>query len=251
MLCSDVFWRLRLVCRRTTGSLSAAPRIRQAYVEEQLGRCLMPKGRRILDAGCGDGAYALRFASIFPTSRITGVDIDVARIATGARSKAVLGTQNVEFTVMSLSRLAVGDPYDIAYCIDVLEHVPDDLAALRSLRGVLRTSGVLILHVPLLGQRHFFSWMVGHRQGDHVRDGYTKAGIEKLLSSAGFLVLDTRFTFGFFGALAADLDETCRRIRGGLRFLVLPLLAALVTIELSIANKKGGNGLLVLAKAVN
>lgn len=84
-----------------------------------------------------------------------------------------------------------------------------------------------------------------------MRDGYTKQAVEELMSSAGFVVHETRLTFGFFGALASDVEETCRKIHGGLRYLVLPLLALLVAVEVSVANKKRGNALLVIAKVGN
>lgn len=44
---------------------------------------------------------------------------------------------------------SVGDSsYDVAIACDVLEHVPDDLAAMRELHRILRPEGIAILSVP-------------------------------------------------------------------------------------------------------
>ena len=40
--------------------------------------------------------------------------------------------------------------FDVIYCSHVLEHVPDDTAAMRELRRVLRPSGWAILQAPVL-----------------------------------------------------------------------------------------------------
>lgn len=43
--------------------------------------------------------------------------------------------------------------FDVIYCSDVLEHVPDDCLAMRELRRVLRPDGWAVLMVPIKGDR--------------------------------------------------------------------------------------------------
>ena len=43
------------------------------------------------------------------------------------------------------------DQFDLVICSHVLEHVPDDAAAMREMRRVLRPSGTLVLMVPIYG----------------------------------------------------------------------------------------------------
>lgn len=51
---------------------------------------------------------------------------------------------------MDITRLAFADAsFDAVICSHVLEHVPDDRAALREVRRVLRPSGWAILQVPI------------------------------------------------------------------------------------------------------
>jgi SAM-dependent methyltransferase len=61
---------------------------------------------------------------------------------------------------------------------DVLEHVFDDLAALRHCRRVLLDDGVLVLNVPY-----------GDDIGEHHVRVYTRATITRLLAAAGFHVV--------------------------------------------------------------
>jgi predicted SAM-dependent methyltransferase len=51
---------------------------------------------------------------------------------------------------MDITRLAFPDgTFDAVLCSHVLEHIPDDAAAIREIRRVLRPGGWALLHVPL------------------------------------------------------------------------------------------------------
>ncbi len=39
------------------------------------------------------------------------------------------------------------DCFDLIVCLDVMEHVKDDLAALREMRPVLTSGGIALIHV--------------------------------------------------------------------------------------------------------
>jgi SAM-dependent methyltransferase len=62
---------------------------------------------------------------------------------------------------------------------DVLEHVFDDLAALRNCRRVLADDGCLVLNVPY-----------GDDLGDHHVRVYTRSTARRLLAAAGFRVVE-------------------------------------------------------------
>lgn len=52
---------------------------------------------------------------------------------------------------LDLQRLPFADAaFDVIYCSHVLEHVPDDLAAMREMHRVMKRTGWAILQVPVL-----------------------------------------------------------------------------------------------------
>jgi 2-polyprenyl-3-methyl-5-hydroxy-6-metoxy-1,4-benzoquinol methylase len=93
-----------------------------------------------------------------------------------------------------LTRLSFRDQsFDVVFCSHVLEHVPDDRAAMSELHRVMRPNGWAILQVPIKGDRTYEDFSIttpeGRRaafgQHDHVRmygrdyrDRLAEAGFE-------------------------------------------------------------------------
>jgi SAM-dependent methyltransferase len=108
-------------------------------------------GERILDCGCGIGFHLLllqAWRGVAPS----GIDADVGRLRKadreGARSK-VAGA--------ALPRLPFRDgTFDKVLASEVLEHLPDDRAALAELFRVLKPGGILAISVP--HARYPFWW---------------------------------------------------------------------------------------------
>ena len=90
--------------------------------------------------------------------------------------------------------------FDVIYCSHVLEHVPDDLRAMRELFRVLSDNGWAILLVPITSEKTFEDPSItdpaerlkAFGQVDHVRK-YGPDYAERL-SSAGFAVAITRIS---------------------------------------------------------
>jgi SAM-dependent methyltransferase len=85
--------------------------------------------------------------------------------------------------------------YDSALLINVLEHIPDDVALLRSARPLLRPGGALLLFVPAL------PWLYGSldRLVHHERR-YTSRTLRAAVTDAGFRVESMRY-FDMLGVL--------------------------------------------------
>lgn len=114
-------------------------------VDAELCRWLEPiasTGKRILDAGCGDGSrYAAHLLK-------AGVDLHGTDISDRAVLKAI--SQGVNARVASLdARLPFDDSeFDGAICLEVLEHLVDPAYAALELFRVLRPGGMLVASVP-------------------------------------------------------------------------------------------------------
>jgi SAM-dependent methyltransferase len=117
-------------------------------------------------------------------------------------------------TRLDITRIPCGaDSFDVVYCSHVLEHVADDLAAMREVRRVVRRGGWALFQVPISAARTIEDPRVTDPrerlrrfgQADHVRR-YGRDFVERL-RGAGFDVREIS---------AADIADCGGRIRYGL-----------------------------------
>ncbi len=100
--------------------------------------------RRVLDCGCGAGEYVR--ALLARGADAYGVEFDERKLAAPSVRDAAL---EARLAVGDLEALAFPDEsFDVALLNEVLEHVPDDAAALAEVRRVLRPDGRLVLLSP-------------------------------------------------------------------------------------------------------
>lgn len=139
-------------------------------------------GRRVLDFGAGFGIFTELAAE-------TGVDVvafepDV-RFAEDLRARFA-DRDNVRVTEGPLEDVSA-EAFDSIMCFNVLEHIADDAATVRSLREQLDSSGRLLLLVPA----HPFLYGDGDRFVGHYRR-YERRPLRALLERNGFDVESLR-----------------------------------------------------------
>ena len=120
----------------------------------RLRRILGPEpGERILEVGPGVGIYSLPIAAALgPTGRIDALDVQPEMLSTLARRTRRAGVTNVVPAEGDAQRLPYpDDTFDAALLIGVLGEIPDQLAALREVRRVLRPGGRLVVGEALIG----------------------------------------------------------------------------------------------------
>jgi SAM-dependent methyltransferase len=153
------------------------------YLEERLRR--LAPGGVVLDLGCGRGEWLFRMreAGLVPV----GVEPEAER--------AKLAVAHAPVAIADGQRLPVRDrSVSLVWCIHVLHHLQDPVAALAEIRRVLRPEGHLILAETVednlairIGRRAHPSW-----DGVHVHSRFSAAGLLDLVAAAGLEVTDRR-----------------------------------------------------------
>src|SRR5580693_1747375 len=102
---------------------------------------------RILDVGCGFGLFAAYFGQTQPRRRIVGVDPSARRIDIARDVAGKLGLREHAFVVEDVRDAPLEGPFDAAYVLDVMHHLPtdDQRRVLERLRSLLVPGGMLLL----------------------------------------------------------------------------------------------------------
>ena len=133
------------------------------------------KGRRVLDAACGEGYGANMLAAA--AGSVTGVDISERAIA---HAKARYPAENLEFRVADCLRLPFDDgTFDCIISFETLEHLEDHRGLLSEFRRVLAAEGFLLLSTP---DKAVYTDQQQNQNEFHVRELY-RADFESLLAS--------------------------------------------------------------------
>lgn len=129
-----------------------APAATGQFILERRARLVRPlfPGPRghLVDFGCGNGAQTLFFSGDF--DQVTGVDVSEEFLDDFRREISARGVgDKVSAVATSGGPIPLPDACaDAVTSFTVLEHVPDEQAALAEMRRMLRPGGRLILTVP-------------------------------------------------------------------------------------------------------
>jgi SAM-dependent methyltransferase len=140
----------------------------------------------VLEIGPGQGALAEWLAQ---QCEYTGIELDaISRAATSARLEAVGSGR-----VLS-GHEEVDAQFDLVCAFEVLEHIEDDVGALRQWREYVKPGGHVVLSVPAHSSR-YGSWdaMVGHIRR------FDRPVLESDLAAANLRVVEVRSYGGPLG----------------------------------------------------
>lgn len=187
--------------------------------------------RRVLDLGSGPGVGTCRLAQRFDAAHVTAVDGSEAMLAHAARRVGRLGLEaRVDTRLVDLpDGLEDLGRADVVWSSMFLHHLPDEEAALRSIRDLLGGGGLLVLiersgplrvlpdeadlGLPGLWDRldaAWAAWFADMRAG--LPGATPSASYPDMLGAAGFEVLaDRSLTL----VLGAPLDDRARRFAHG------------------------------------
>lgn len=103
--------------------------------------------RRLLEVGCGDGIVTELVAAACGDSIEGLTAIDVSRVGIDRARARGLGPQ-VHLACSTLEQFEPPAPFDFVYMFDVIEHLDDPGAALRTVMRFLRPGGRALLSTP-------------------------------------------------------------------------------------------------------
>ena len=146
---------------------------RRRVIRAELDRLPLPSAARVLDAGCGSGRT---LQELVDYGDVSGIELNT-EAAELARGRA-LG----DVEVGRLEELPWEDAtFDLITCLDVIEHVPDDTAALAELLRVCRPGGWLLVTVPA-----YQALWSRHDEANHHYRRYSRAALRAAAGAAGW-----------------------------------------------------------------
>jgi SAM-dependent methyltransferase len=187
--------------------------LRAWHVQRELKRWIRERAtanepvQAVYDAGAGFGQYTYWLSGLLPQARITAIDVKQEQVADCNAFFQRIGRPKVGFEVGDVTKFQMPEAFDLVVCVDVMEHVLEDEAALRCYSTSLRTGGMLIVSTPsdnggsdvhAGGQDSFIE--------EHVRDGYNIEEIRAKCLRNGFSKVSARYSYGTPGKLSWRLS---------------------------------------------
>ena len=166
---------------------------RVGWLERTLER--LPAGARILDAGAGQQRFKPLCAHLDYVSQ------DFAQYDGRGNSRGLqTGSwdQSKLDIVCDIADIPEPDAsFDAIMCIEVLEHLPDPLLALREFARLLKPGGYLVVTAPFCSLTHFAPF--------HFATGFSSYFYARHLEAFGFEGVEMTANGNFFEYLAQEL----------------------------------------------
>ena len=169
---------------------------------------------RVLDAGAGSAPYHQHFSHLkYEAADICKLDKKYHQLS----------------FICDLSALPIrAESYDLVFCTQTLEHLPYPRQTLKEFARVLTARGRLWITAPFYYEEHEIPY-------DFFR--YTRYGLEKILTDAGFHIVAFDWLEGYYGTLGYQLEVAARNLPRhpsyygvGFRGVAISLLAGVLRI---------------------
>jgi SAM-dependent methyltransferase len=146
---------------------------RRAIIAGELDRLALRPGARALDAGCGSGRMLLELARY---GEVSGIELnDQAVAAARARGPFDVRAGRVEELPWDAGE------FDLITCLDVVEHLRDDVGGLAELRRVSAPGGWLVVTVPA-----YQALWSQHDVANHHQRRYSRRAFAAAAAAAGW-----------------------------------------------------------------
>jgi ubiquinone/menaquinone biosynthesis C-methylase UbiE len=183
------------------------------------------RGIRLLDCGCGPGTITTDLAKLVSPGQVVGIDLDPDQLCS-AQQRARQQQIDVSFAVASIYALPFSDGYfDAVFAHALFEHLREPVRALREMKRVLRSSGLVGIRSPdwagwLVHPPNSFVEQAFHQfkeiqtaNGGNPHVGRTLKG---LLRESGFSSISVSASYEIVDDLATFVEwlANCLELRG-------------------------------------
>lgn len=235
--------------------------LRSWHIQRELRKWSVEKTDRdlgIYDAGAGFGQYTYWLSCRSPKWNITAIDVKDEQVADCNAFFRRISRPQVQFEVGDVTKFTKPNAFELVVCVDVMEHILEDEAALRCYSTSLKQGGMLIISTPSdQGGSDVHEEGEGSFIEEHVRDGYNIDDIRAKCLRNGFSKVEARYSYGAPGKISWKLSMKWPLLMlqaSKIFFTVLPfyyLIAYPIAFVLNMADVRmphsTGTGLIVKA----
>ncbi|MDO8428047.1 MAG: class I SAM-dependent methyltransferase [Candidatus Diapherotrites archaeon] len=183
----------------------------------------LPENQSVLEVGCGYGYFIDKLFQ--KHNQVTAIDISDNAIAHCQK----FFSGKAKFTKTDINNFNSDTLFDCALLVNVLDQIPDDLAALRKINSLLCSDGILLLVTPITEKRYIQASI--HR--------YAEEKLIEKVSAAGFRIKKKVIQGGVLSFFAGRLSK---RIYFSKKILALvrklPFYRAIVRLDAKVGLKK-------------
>ena len=185
-------------------------------------------GERLLEVGCGSGAFTIGAATRGYTAMGLSWDEHNQSVAS---SRAQICGVDAQFPIIDARKLAeqihLTARFDVVICFENIEHIIDDLKLMRDMANCLKPGGRIILTTPNIYYHEITKADLGpfreREDGGHVRRGYSRQMLNELCLRTGLVMEEIGSCGGFFSQKITGLQRATSSLRIVSWVLTLPL----------------------------
>lgn len=145
--------------------------------------------RRVLEVGCGIGTMSERLAGV--ADHVLGIEPNpscAAQVRDHMRAQPKFSLRECSLEESDPAELS-SHRFDTVFCVNVLEHIEDDTAALATFAHVVQPGGHVLIWVPAVPAAYGpLDAELGHYRR------YTKASLSRAFAGAKLEIVSLRYT---------------------------------------------------------
>jgi SAM-dependent methyltransferase len=175
-------------------------------------------GERVLDVGCGTGAFTIGAAKRGYIAH--GLSWDERNQSEAAKRAKICDASLATFSICDVRELDAKEEYkgtfDVAICAENIEHILDDSRLIKAIMCCLKPGGRLLLTTPNYFYRAITKGDNGPfcktETGWHVRRGYTRCMLLEIIEAAGLRCEEISYCSGVASQKVTWLWRKCTSI---------------------------------------